>query len=259
MSNRRNIQFTYNPHNKATLLDCSFVVDSTNGNGFGIRSLKKSGRISSVFMHTTQTPGTASNGILNPNPASGYIMVNLQDNYNTYLAGFSGQVCPLSGSSISSGMTAGVAYVIVTLGNTSLAQWQVAGLPAYITPAVGVSFIAKATSFTGTGRVQAIAAAGSGISHIEVVGDSNLSNSNGANVQGQGVGMQIILACFGASGSVAVTSGTSGNAVTLNAGTTLEATGGGTVAVTVSNALVAPADNTVIGLSFYLNDSAQGV
>lgn len=256
MSNRRNIQFTYNPHNKGTLLDCSFIVDSANGNGFGIRSLKKSGRISSVFMHTSQTPGTASNGLVNPNPASGLIMVNLQDNYNAYLGGFSGQVSPLSGSNISSGMSAGNVYVITVLGNTTLAQWQVAGLPKYITPAVGVSFIALATSFTGTGRVQALAAAGSGIDHLEVVGDSNLANSNGANVQGFGVGMQIILACFGK--GLTMASYTPAGVITNGSPDTFA----GTPAVltgTVANALAAPADNTVIGLSFYMNDSAQGV
>jgi len=222
MSNRRDIQFTFNPHNKATVLDCSFIVDHSNGNGFGIRSLKNSGRIATVFMNTSATPGTASNGQLNPNPQAGIIVVTLQDNYNRYLGGYSGMSVALSGSNISSGMTVGHAYVITSLGSSTAAQWQAAGLPAQIVPAVGASFIAAATSIAGGGAVQAVSGS-SGIDHIEVVGDANQMNSNGAAIASGGVGMQLILACY--SGGV----------------------------------LTAPADGTVIGLNFYMNNSAQGV
>jgi hypothetical protein len=222
MSNRRNIQFMYTPHNKATTLDCSFVVDSANGNGLGIRSLKNSGRISSVFMHTTATPA-----IGNPNPNNGYIVVNLQDNYNRYLGGYSGFVSPVSGTPIlvaSAGVTAGLVYVIVSLGTTSATGWQSLGLPAGITPAVGVSFVATATTTAaGTGAVEVPATAGSGVDHIEVIGDANLMNNNGAIILGAGSGMQIIMACF------------------------------------KNTVLTAPVDGTVIGMNFYMNDSAQGV
>src|ERR1700748_2627654 len=110
MANRRDIQFTYNPHNKATVLDCSFIVDSANGNGLGIRSLKGSARISSVFMHTSSTPLAG-----NPNPEAGVIMVTLDDNYARYLSGYSGFVSPLSGSNTAT-LTAGHPYVITVLG-----------------------------------------------------------------------------------------------------------------------------------------------
>lgn len=228
MSNRRDIQFTFNPHNKATVLDCSFVVDHTNGNGFGVRSLKKSGRVSTVFMNTSVTPGKASNGQVNPNPQGGLIQVTLQDNYNAYLGGYSGFASPLSGSSISiatgSSLTAGHLYVITSLGTSTQANWQAVGLSPSIRAAVGVSFIATATSGTGTGTVQTFATAGSNIDHIEVVGDANLMNNGlGATISGGGIGMILQLACFKA------------------------------------GALQAPADGTVIGLNFYLNDSAQGV
>jgi hypothetical protein len=221
MSNRRNIQFTYNPHNKLTVLDCSFIVDHANGNGFGARSLKQSGRVATVFMHTSATPGTATNGQVNPNPASGLIVVTLQDNYNTYLGGFSGMVSPPTGSAISSGLTVGNAYTIASVGSSTLAQWQTAGLAGGITPAANVSLIAKATSIAGGGTVYATTS--SGIDHIEVVGDANLMNSTSAQIAGSGKGMQLILACY--SGGV----------------------------------LTAPTDNTVIGLTFHMNDSAQGV
>lgn len=228
MSNRRNIQFTYTPHNKATILDCSFVVDSTNGNGFGIRSLKKSGRIASVFMNTSVTPGVASNGQVNPNPIAGLIQVTLQDNYNAYLGGYSGFAAPVSGTPITistgSSLTAGHVYIIVSLGTTTQAQWQAVGLSPSIKAAVGVSFIATATSGSGTGVVEAPATAGSNIDHIEVIGDANLmNNSLGATIAGGGIGMIFQLACYKA------------------------------------NALTAPAAGTVIGLNFYMNDSAQGV
>lgn len=313
MSNRRNIQFTYNPHNKGTLLDCSFVVDHTNGNGFGVRSLKKSGRISSVFMKTNPAAvtttsvfasgvtsitvasvtgifvgqtvtdsttggnlnagtkivaiqnnvlflnqatagasagspgdtlsfvfgsgGIASNGLQNtPNPASGIIVVTLQDNYNAYLGGFSGFAAPVSGTPISisssSVLTVGAPYIITSLGSTTTAQWQAVGLAPWIQPAVGVSFLAKITGGgSGTGVVEAPATTASGIDHIEVLGDSNLMNNdlayaiagNPNGSLGNGIGMQFILGCYN------------------------------------QNALTAPADGTVIGLAFYMNDSAQGV
>ena len=227
MSNRRNVQFTYNPHNKATILDCSFVVDSTNGNGLGIRNLKGSGRVAAVFMHTSATAGVAA-GITNPNPQNGVIVVYLQDNYNAYLGGYAGTVAPISGTPISisgsSVMTVGNVYTIVSLGSSTTANWQAVGLLPGITPAVGVSFIASVTGGgSGTGQVEAPKSTGSGIDHIEVFGDANLANNTGAQIVGAGVGMQIISLCYS----------------------------GGT--------LTAPANGTVIGMNFYLNDSAQGV
>lgn len=287
MSNRRNNQFMWNPHNKATVLDCNFIVDATNGNGFGIRSLDKGGRIANVFMNTSAAftatynnsvnltgiasgtatlkvgmpvqgtgipagskiasivsssaitisaattggattgsvtyQGITTSGLVNPNPAAGVILVYLQDNYNTYLGGYSGFVSPLSGSTITSGMTKGVPYVIVSLGSSTLAQWQTAGLEVGIVPAVGVAFIAAATSIAGGGAVQASATAGSGITNIEVLGNSALTNSNGGVVIGAGIGMQLILQCF------------------------------------ASGTRTAPANNSVVGMNFYMNDSESGV
>lgn len=222
MSNRRDIQFTYNPHNKLTLLDCSFIVDSTNGNGFGVRSVKKSGRVATVFMHTTVTPGIApSTGQLNPNPAAGYIVVSLSDNYNAYLGGGAGFVSPTTGSP-SASITAGNVYVIASLGSSTLAQWQTAGLASQIVPAVGVSFVAAVTgSIAGGGT--AISTVYAGIDHIEVVGDANLMNSNNPSVLSGSVGMQLILACY------------------------------------KNGVLTAPTNGSVIGLTFNLNNSAQGV
>lgn len=158
-------------------IDCNlnFVVDPANGNGLGIRSLKSNGMVENVFMHTSATPGR-NNGHLNPNPAVGFALIQFKNNFNVYLGGFSGFVSPLSGSPVTS-TTAGGAYVIVSLGTTTLAQWQAAGVPAGLVPSVGMSFIAIATgAIGGTGAVEVPGVSGN-IS-VEVVGDPNQSIAN---------------------------------------------------------------------------------
>jgi hypothetical protein len=190
------------------LLDCNFVVDNANGNGLGIRSLKGAG-ISNVFMHTTATPAPG-----NPNPAPGVIVVQLDDTYFRYYGGFDGFVSPSSGTSLTA-TTANGLYTITSLGTATPAQWQAVGLPVGLIPTIGQSFIATASATIGGGAtVQAPAAAGSGIDHIEVFGDPNqtLNNPGGIN--------QILLQCFDA------------------------------------GAVTAPANGTVIGLSFYLSNSS---
>lgn len=226
----------------------NFVVDATNGNGLGIRSLKSNGWIKNVFMHTSAaltgtvattaaqitsiSGGTASlvvgmpvqgtgipagtvitsilsssavgisqtptgnhasesityqgfnNGSANPNPPSGYAWIQFKQNYNIYLGGFSGFVSQLSGSNVNidasdAALTAGAAYVITSLGTSTLADWQAVGLPPGLVPTVGQSFIALVTGAgTGTGKVQIPVASGSGISVVDVIGDPNQSISN---------------------------------------------------------------------------------
>lgn len=156
-------------------VDLNFVVDSTNGNGLGVRSVKSNGFARNVFMHTSATPGS-NNGALNPNPASGFVLVQFNNNFNKYLGGFSGFVSPVSGTPLTS-TTSGLAYIIVSLGTTTLAQWQAAGVPAGLVPAIGLSFIAKATgAIGGTGAVEVPAV--SGVTSVEVVGDPNMSIAN---------------------------------------------------------------------------------
>jgi hypothetical protein len=175
----------------------NFTVDPANGNGLGIRSLKSNGYVHNVFMHTTATPGS-NNGQLNPNPQSGTIFVQFKNNYRYYLGGPSGFVSPLSGSSVTS-TTLGLVYVIVSLGTTTLAQWQAAGVIPGQVPAVGLSFVAKATgAIGGTGAVQVPATAGSGITSIEAEGDASLASNS--NIAANG-GTVLILNCY-ASGTV---------------------------------------------------------
>lgn len=149
------------------LLSCNFIVDATNGNGLGIRSLKGAG-IANVYMHTSATPSAS-----NPNPANGLIMVQFVSQYERYLGGFSGFVSPLSGSNVTA-TVANVVNTITSLGTATLAQWQAVGLPAGVVPAVGAAFIATATAtIGGSAAIQLKAAGGSGIGSIEAVGDPN--------------------------------------------------------------------------------------
>lgn len=98
-------------------IDCNFVVDATNGNGLGIRSLKSNGWVRNVFMHTTASPGS-NDGYLNPNPAAGYAMIQMKQNFNKYIGGPYGFVSPLTGGAlpITGALTAGLPYVITSVG-----------------------------------------------------------------------------------------------------------------------------------------------
>lgn len=220
MANRWYTQFFGTLHKKPVMMDCNFIIDPANGNGLGIRSLKGPG-IANVYMHTTATPATG-----NPNPASGIIVVTFQDNFNRYLFGTSGFASPVSGTPISisgSGvMTVGNPYIITSIGNSSQANWNAVGLPLGVVPTVGESFIASVTGGgTGTGIVEAPST--SGIMSIEVVGDPNQTfgaNYNGASILGGSAGSYMVLQCLNASGAV-----------------------------------TAPATGSVVGLSFFMNNS----
>lgn len=213
MASKTFTQFFNTLHNTPVLLDCNFIVDSANGNGLGIRSLKGAG-IQNVYMHTSATPAAG-----NPNPAAGVILVQLDNPYYRYFGGFSGQVSPVGAPGATT--TNHIAYVITSLGTATVAQWRAVGLPVGVTPAVGAAFIATATGTIGGGATVApSAAAGSGIDHIEVLGNANLTLAP----TGIGAGLpSIILQCFEA------------------------------------GAIAAPADGSAIGLAFYLSNSSVQV
>lgn len=207
------------------LLSCNFVVDSTNGNGLGIRSLKGNG-IANVFMHTSATPGAGNYGATNPNPPVGFIRVVFQNNFNRYLSGFSGFVSPTTGSNLTATVANSV-YIITSLGTATVAQWTAAGLPSKYIPAVGASFIAKQTATIG-GSATVMAPGVSGITSIEVVGDPNQTLQS-SNMYTSG-GADMLFQCL---------------AATSSSVTTLIPT--------------APANGSVIGLNFYLSNSSVSV
>lgn len=161
-------------------INLQFTVTPTNG--LGITSLKSNGYVRNVFMHTSTTP-SANDGYTNPNPANGYALIQFTNNFNYYLNGYKQVQSPTTGSIKidNTALTAGVAYVITTLGDASAATWQGVGLPLGLTPAVGVSFIATGTGGSAnvsTSRVSTTL--NSGIIGMEMVGNPGvmLSSTN---------------------------------------------------------------------------------
>lgn len=173
-------------------IDLNFIVDSSNGNGLGVRSVKSNGYVRNVYMHSSAPLAG------NPNPAVGYALIQLQGNFNRYIGGFSGVQAPL-GSTGTTSLTAGNPYVITSLGSTTLAQWQAAGLPQGFVPAVGSAFIAIATASIGGSGTVGIPAASSVLS-IQVIGDPNQEIAN-SNSSANG-GMNLLVSFIGSSGLV---------------------------------------------------------
>jgi len=204
-------------HVSPVLLDCNFTIDAGNTNGLGCKNLKGPA-IFQVYCHSSAaTPSSL-------NPASGSIVVQLTDNYNRNFNIVNACISsPNSGSDLTS-TTAHTAYVITTLGSTTLAQWQAAGLPVGITPAVGVAFVATATgSIGGSGKVQIAAATGSGVASIEVLGLAQQTIAPDPT-KAQGYGAYAILQCRDYAG-----------------------------------AIVQPADGSLISLQFYQSNSSVTV
>lgn len=207
----------YSMHVSPVMIDCRFEIDVDAANG--IANLKGPA-ISAVYSHSTAaTPSS-------PNPAAGTIVIRLSDNYQGLYSGVKAHIqSALSGSDVkidNSAMTAGVAYTITTLGNASATKWHTIGVPAGVTPAVGVSFVALSNGGAGnvlTSRVQASATT-STVASIEIVGQANLSLNPTASAN-QGYGGQIILQCRDYAG-----------------------------------ALVQPAEGSIIYLMFYLSNSS---
>jgi hypothetical protein len=208
----------YSGHYFPVLIDFNFIVDSTNGNGLGIRTLKGA-YVNNVYMHTSATPAVG-----NPNPAAGNILIHLKGNYNRVLFATSGDIGPLSGSNLAvdaTALTVGVAYVITVVGTTTAADWLALGVPAGVTPAPGVAFIALLTG-TGSGSGQVQLPSNSGIMKYQGVGDPTttvapVSATYNVGVMGSWLMFQALNASF---------------------------------------ALTAPANGTVIGIQMYMSNSS---
>lgn len=207
---------------KPMVVWCNFIVDQANGNGLGIRSLKSNGYIEYVFMNTGSTPGVV-NGFTNPNPSAGFAVIKFKNNFNYYLGGFSGQITGVTSPTTTS-LTTGHVYVITVLGTTTTANWNTVGFPVGLTPAVGATFVATATtSITGTGKVGIPGVPTTQV--LTVVGDPNttLNNSNIASYAGAQIIVQF-------------------NAATASGDTTLVAAN--------------PADGVVVGMNFNFDGSS---
>lgn len=169
MANARFTQFFYTKHTMPILLDCNFEVGGTGAVG------------------TLKGPGITGVTRL----AAGVYKISLQDNYYKFFGISSFIASPLSGSNVAAtALTPGVVYEITALGTTTTANWVTAGVPANITPAVGVAFLAAATSSgNGTAKILGV----SGIAAIEVVGDPNVTIAAAG-----GSGGYVVVKCLGA-------------------------------------------------------------
>lgn len=152
-----------------------FVVNAADTGGLGITGLKSNGWVRSVFMNTSQTPGS-TDGVTNPNPAAGNILIQLKQNFNVFYGMDWLAQAVVTGSALTS-VTDGTTYQVVTVGTTTTAQWVTAGIPSGVTPAVGVSFNAIATTaLGGTGTVKALT--NSGVDSIQVVGNTTIATTS---------------------------------------------------------------------------------
>lgn len=98
-------------------IDCNFVVDDTQPNG--VRALKGAG-VKNVYMYSS-APG-ASNPLTSSTYSKGYALIQLRENYIRYCGGFSGFVCPVTGSAVdinATALTVGQPYVITSVGTAA--------------------------------------------------------------------------------------------------------------------------------------------
>lgn len=267
----------------------SWVVTPTNG--LGVTSLKSNGYANYVFMHTSTTP-TASNGITNPNPPSGYAVVGLKSNFNKFLGLRWQQDAPATSTGTTS-TTVNLVYTITALGTATAAQWQAVGLPSWVTPTVGQSFVATASQSIGGSATVGVAGFPN-ISAVSVVGDPNqtIASSNIASYGGAYLVLQFGAAAGAFTGSalsththdlviiggqaasttndVAVYTATLGKEAAANAtilGATSASTGGvvaasaGTPAGTIAGSVVAaaPTAASVIRLELFYDGSSVTV
>lgn len=120
----------------------------------------------------------------------------------TFVSG-TGATTALTYSAAVAGLATGFTFA-QTVSDTNLADWQAVGVPTGVTPAVGVSFVAKATGAGGsTGLVHAVGV--SGITCAEVIGDPNLSIAPQPQGGSPNVGGWILMQFLGATNSSTTT------------------------------------------------------
>jgi hypothetical protein len=104
--------------------------------------------------------------------AAGVYALKLEDNYNRFYNLQVSFESPLTGADITAGsFVVGTLYEITALGTT---DWTLIGLPAGLTPAVGVSFVATGVG-SGTGTVKAFGTAG--IFSVQLVGNPQVMDA----------------------------------------------------------------------------------
>lgn len=178
-------------------IDVSFTVALADSGGLGVTGLKSNGWVRNVFMKTSATPGVGNASVTNPNPATGFVYIQLRQNFNVFLGMNYLLNPPTTGAALTS-TTAGTVYVINALGTTTAAQWITSGLPRGQTAAVGQAYVALVTaSIGGTGSVKVPTT--SGVFAAEVVGLPNTMINNSI-IETNGGGF-LILQLLNASGT----------------------------------------------------------
>lgn len=214
--------------------------------------------------------------------AAGQYRLQVQDNYSKLLQFKASMQSPVTGGNIAAtALTPGLVYQITALGTTTQANWVTAGVPSGITAAVGVTFLAAATS-SGNGTAKLLGS--SGINSIELLGSNiNMLNNSPAGGSQPNLGGYIDFQCIGSTitvgaytpagtisrGNIPVATGTAGDAVTNNAGV-LNSVGGQDLTVdlqtftgsaasltgTVVNAATDPANGSQIFIEVVLSNSS---
>ena len=169
----------------ASLVVGMLVTDVTNGGAFApgtvivsIDSIAVSIKVSSPALADSLPPDAMSYQLApaagNPLPNKGYIVVNLSGFHNMFLGSFasysSAHDSPVG---LAGSLSIGQAYVIQSIGSSTLADFQASGFPVGYPLAVGASFIATSTG-AGSGSGQVYPQGKMGAITSFIVGDPNL-------------------------------------------------------------------------------------
>jgi hypothetical protein len=180
---------------QGSILAVTSITDTLGGTVNGsLIALNGSVTLSAASIVNAQSapasqPGMGNHGVLNPNPAPGYILVQFDNQFNRLLQVFGGQISPVSGSPLTS-VSVNQVYVIVSLGTSTPAQWYAVGFPPNMMPSVGAAFVATSSGTIG-GSAAVEVPGETGIGSIEAIGDPNQTLAS-SNVYQYG-GAQILL------------------------------------------------------------------
>lgn len=127
MARNRLYQFLYSKVAGLTYVNCAITIGSSGA--------------------VTSFSGNLVSSVTLPTNAVGQYQINLNDMYNAVVDYHFALKGPLNATPTAiTGLTPGIAYSISTLGSATAAQWTTAGVPTGVTAAVGVVFVAAATS-----------------------------------------------------------------------------------------------------------------
>lgn len=272
-------------HVKPILLDCNFVVDSTNGNGLGIRSLKGP-CVTAVYMNSNATPvvktATFSSGdtVITPSNVTsltvGMAVTDSTTGANiaagTRIAAINGATITLSiaaaGNSGSPDTLSFLPLAAGSPGNPAAGVIYVkladnynrvySGFNSIVSPVSGSTLTATVanTAYTivslGTATLAQWQAKGLPFGITPAVGVSFIATSSGT------IGGSAVVEISAAAGSNITNIETVGDPNTTISNLAQPSNGGGYIVLQCmkNGAKAAPADGSVISLAFYLSDSS---